>query len=76
MSVEQIIDQLRIARSDNSLSEEVYSKTVAALRAGQAMRNCFNPIAVVDGSFWASDIRRSDIGVAGLAWDAATREEV
>jgi hypothetical protein len=62
MSVEQIIDQLRIARSDNSLSEEVYSKTVAALKAGQVMRVSREGTKTHDK--------------ACEAWDEATREEV
>jgi hypothetical protein len=52
------------------------NKIAAVLRAGQAMRNCFNPIDDDDGSLWATDIKRSDLSVAGLAWDEATKEEV
>jgi hypothetical protein len=72
MTIDEMIEYIEEYTSNSEVSEKI----ITTLRAGQAMRNCFNPIDDDDGSFWATDVKRSDLSVAGLAWDEATQEEV
>ncbi len=45
MSVEILIDGLRVLRADNEISEEFYSKLVAALKAGKDLAKAAKLVA-------------------------------
>ena len=74
MTIDEMIKYLIEPELD--IPEGTLKKVAAALRAGQAMRNCF--IAITDDTDvpWSVDIKRVNLGASGLAWDAATQEEV
>jgi hypothetical protein len=76
MSLINALENLEVEFGDIWISKDLGSQIVTALKAGQTMRNCF--IAIIDdtGVSWSVDIKRVNLGVAGLAWDAATKEEV
>jgi hypothetical protein len=78
MTIDEILNGLDLLayeaeKQGHTQKEKILYAATAALRAGQAMRNCFNPIDDDDDSLWATDIKRSDLSVAGLAWDKAIR---
>lgn len=78
MTIDQLIEYFEKTGQSQPIGHglrEVQLKAAKLLRAGQAMRNCFNLTDDDDGDFWATDIKRSDLSVAGFAWDAVTREE-
>lgn len=73
MSVDEMIEIVTVQNSYTfgGLSDEGKA-IIAALRAGQAMRDSFEPIDDDDFDSYAVNIDRRQLSQGGQAWDAAT----
>ncbi len=73
MTIDEMIKELEDQASYHDVCLSDPRAIIAALKAGQAMRNCFEAIKCDYDSTWAVAIERVNLGDAGLAWDAATK---
>ena len=67
MSIEEMIETMLANETEDGtwVDTTMARQIIAALRAGQDMRDSFEPIDDDDGTSWAVDIKRGDLSVAG-----------